>query len=248
MKAQSFGVSIVLVTILALASIGGASAETIIEFGGLTADSGPFEITTGSDGALWFVELSSNRIGRITTNGIITEFPIPTADSYPYSITAGPDGHLWFAEFDGNKIGRITTNGAITEFPLPTANSRPYGITTGPDSRLWFAELDGNKIGRITTKGAIREFPLPTANSAPAGITVGPDGNLWFAELDGNKIGRVTLTPQAPMITVFLPIAYKSGGSRHRPDDRTRGLRSPCPGRCCPPAHHRPEQPRNSHP
>ncbi len=37
-------------------------------------------ITTGPDGALWFTELI-DQIGRITTAGVITEFPIPTASS-----------------------------------------------------------------------------------------------------------------------------------------------------------------------
>ena len=31
------------------------------------------------DGALWFVELSGNKIGRITIDGIITESVIPTS-------------------------------------------------------------------------------------------------------------------------------------------------------------------------
>ena len=62
---------------------------------------------------------SGNKIGRITTAGVVTEYPVPTAGSYPGSITAGPDGALWFTEGAGNKIGRITTAGVITEYPVP---------------------------------------------------------------------------------------------------------------------------------
>ena len=89
-----------------------------------------------------------NKIGRITTAGDITEFPIPTADCFPQGITTGPDGNLWFTEYNVNKIGRITTAGVITEFPLPTAGSFPQGITTGPDGNLWFTEYY-DKIGRL---------------------------------------------------------------------------------------------------
>jgi hypothetical protein len=32
--------------------------------------------------------------GRITTAGVVTEFPIPTFDSQPFGIAAGPDGGL----------------------------------------------------------------------------------------------------------------------------------------------------------
>jgi virginiamycin B lyase len=47
--------------------------------------------------------LATTRSGRITTAGVVTEYPIPTASSAPIGITAGPDGALWFAEFIGNK-------------------------------------------------------------------------------------------------------------------------------------------------
>jgi streptogramin lyase len=70
-------------------------------------------ITAGPDGALWFTELTSNRIGRSTTSGVITEYPVPTAGlpglgSEPDGIAAGPDGAIWFTEAIGNKIGRIS--------------------------------------------------------------------------------------------------------------------------------------------
>src|ERR1700731_2568477 len=72
-------------------------------------------ITAGPDGALWFTEGNANKIGRITTAGVFTEFPVPTANSFPAGITAGPDGNLWFVEAIGN-IGRITTTGVVAEF------------------------------------------------------------------------------------------------------------------------------------
>jgi streptogramin lyase len=55
-----------------------------------TAGSGPLGIAAGPDGALWFTEQSGNRIGRITTGGVFTEFP--TSSSSPLGIAAGPDG------------------------------------------------------------------------------------------------------------------------------------------------------------
>ncbi len=100
---------------------------------------------------LWFTEINRNRIGRITTAGVITEFILPTTNSWPSGIGAGPDGALWFTEYNGNKIGRITTGGVISEFMIPTANSAPSYITAGPDGALWFTEANANKIGRVTT-------------------------------------------------------------------------------------------------
>src|SRR5260370_24000851 len=155
----------------------------------------PLGITAGPDGALWFVESSGNKIGRIATNGtILGETFIPTTNSQPVGITAGPDGNLWFTEFaaTANKIAKITPAGAITEFSIPTASSSPFNITTGPDGNLWFTEPNGEQIGRITVNGAITEFPIPTPNGQPNSITTGPDGNLWFSEIGSGRIGQIT--------------------------------------------------------
>jgi virginiamycin B lyase len=188
-----------------------ALAQAITEFPVPTANSEPAGITMGPDGALWFIERSANKIGRITTAGVVTnEFPIPTANSGASIITTGPDGALWFIEQSANKIGRITTAGAVTnEFPIPTANSGASIITTGADGALWFTEKSANKIGRITTAGVVtNEFPIPTANGQPAGITTGPDGALWFIEGAANKIGRITT---AVVVTNEFPVPTPNG-------------------------------------
>ncbi len=77
----------------------------------------PWTITAGRT-AISGSPRIGNRIGQITTAGVVTEFPLPSANSNPRTITAGPDGNLWFTEDLGNRIGRITTAGSITEFPL----------------------------------------------------------------------------------------------------------------------------------
>jgi virginiamycin B lyase len=64
-------------------------------------------ITAGQDGALWFIEVFANKIGRITTSGALSEYAIPTAISVPHGITTGSDGAIWFTEFNGNEIGRL---------------------------------------------------------------------------------------------------------------------------------------------
>ena len=117
-------------------------AQTITEFP-LPSGSDPNRITAGPDGALWFTEYQNNKIGRITTAGVVTEFPVPTSASSPQGIAAGTDGALWFTESGTGKIGRITTAGVITEFPIPKpGGGGPYGITSGPDGALWFTDFD----------------------------------------------------------------------------------------------------------
>jgi streptogramin lyase len=125
-------------------------------------------ITTGPDGNLWFT--GSSFIGRITTKGVVTEFPLPTKDGRPAAITAGPDGNLYFAESNsGAGIGRITTSGVITEIPVPASG----GITAGPDGNIWVTE-DG-KIGRfVLTKppGTLPPVPATSTTSASPAVSL----------------------------------------------------------------------------
>jgi hypothetical protein len=78
---------------------------------------------------MWFTEFGGNKIGRITTGGVISEFPVPTQNSGPIDIAAGSDGAMWFAERGGNKIGRITVP---TEEPAPSPPSQAPPDTTRP--------------------------------------------------------------------------------------------------------------------
>jgi len=157
------------------------AAASLTEFTIPTAPSSPSGIASGPDGALWFTESSSevNKIGRITTAGVITEFGGLTAAvsgiSGPVDIAAGQDGRLWFTEFGQNKIGAITTAGVVTEYSTGlTTNAGPDRIVAGPDGRMWFTEYKAGKIGAITTGGTITEYPLTPGDSQPGAVTVGP--------------------------------------------------------------------------
>ena len=125
-------------------------AVKIKDFPVLTANSNPYGITRGPDNALWFTEINSNKIGRITLHGKVTEFPTPTQNSSPLGIVTGPDNALWFTEQSGNKVGRITSRGQVVEFLVPTAQAAPTYITRGPNNTLWFTEQSASKIGRVT--------------------------------------------------------------------------------------------------
>jgi streptogramin lyase len=189
-----------------------AGPTPVREFPAGSATSG---IAAGPDGDLWFTEFNGNTIGRITSAGDITRYPVPTAGGKPDGIAAGPDGNLWFAEYGGDKIGRITPAGEIAEYPVRTANSNPSGIAIGPDGNLWFTEPGGDKVGRITPAGQITEYPTPTPDSQPYRIAAGADGNLWFTEPGAGQIGRIT--PAGQITEYPVPAAGSS------PDDITAG-------------------------
>ena len=170
----------------------------------------PFGIVAGPDGALWFTERSAGKIGRMTTDGALTEFSLPTAASGPSGIAAGPDDALWFTEQNANRIGRITTAGVVTEYTIPTAASGPLAIAAGPDSALWFTEQAANRIGRITTDGTITDFDIPTPGSSPGGIVAG-NGSLWFTEQAAGKIGFITTDGKAHDFAIPTPDSVPVG-------------------------------------
>ena len=70
-----------------------------------TGISAPAGITSGPDGALWFVNVGNNSIGRITTSGLVTNYT-GTGIDFPQGITSGPDGSLWFTNNQNDSIGR----------------------------------------------------------------------------------------------------------------------------------------------
>ncbi len=174
----------------------------------------PTSMTRGSDGALWFTTYDDKLIGRTTTAGVTTFYPVPSAwdgTEGNGGITSGSDGALWFLANSGQAIGRITTSGSVSTFPLASSAGYAAAITSGPDGALWFTANNNNgsnAIGRITTSGQLTMFTdslLGTANWDTSAhrdlvdITSGPDGSLWFSMIDSTSlstanawIGKIT--------------------------------------------------------
>jgi streptogramin lyase len=158
---------------------------------------GPLDLTAGADADVWFTyqrddEAGHSFIGRITSAGLITEYPVPTGSgvdvptsSAPTEIALGADGNMWFTDRGANGegrslIGRIAPSGAIVEFPIPAVHSEPGSIALGADGNMWFVETGVDRIGRITPTGEITEFEALPGGGEPIGLALGPDGNIWF--------------------------------------------------------------------
>ena len=187
-----------------------ALAQGITEFR-VPSGGRPVHIAPGP-GGMWFTETES-RIGRITPEGKVTEFPI----SWPaWRIVAGPDGNLWFTS--DQFLSRMTPGGVVTNFSIA---GRAWGITVGPDRNIWFTELQRNEdaidgvlygiLGRATTGGEITETLIePWAED----IALGADGNFWlpdWTETGYDAIVRVT--PAGTQTRFLLP------GGLHGPGD-----------------------------
>lgn len=197
-------------TSLTLSVAATATGAGVALSGGLQAGARPVAIAPGSDGNVWFSDVSAtvggggvNAIGRITPAGVIREFSeglnpgsIPGNAQFAGNtrgLALGPDGNVWFVDTGATKaIGKIAPDGTIEEFGEVQGlnpGARPVSITAGPDGNLWFTDNGTTKsIGRITVGGTISEFG---AGTFLRGITTGPDGNLWYG--DGEGVSRFDL-------------------------------------------------------
>jgi virginiamycin B lyase len=190
---------------LALAAAGlvpaAATAGPVTEIN-LPAGTTPRDMVVGPDDALWFTAGGTSAVGRLTTGGQLTEYPLPTPGSGPTGITLGSDGNLWVVENSTNKVARMTPAGAVTgEFNIPTPAANATDIATGPDGNLWVVERDTEKLARITPVGGTADFPT-TGSHIPDYLTPGPDGELWYTETSSNTIGRMTVTGIPSELTV----------------------------------------------
>ena len=182
----------------------------ISEFPIPTANSRPQGLTRGPDGALWFTEYLGGKIGSVTTDGTITEYPpLPTAWGSPRpqamiwgppdAPLAPPSGVLWFTATYG--LGVIEPGGATRLYQPPTAllTSTPLGITVGADGNIWYTEAFVSQI--FSFDAPFYSFwNAYSVSGQPKSITAGPDGALWFTSSNSNAIGRITT---AGSVTAF---------------------------------------------
>jgi len=170
----------------------------ITDFAAPTEPGGLDGIRFDSSGALWFVELTDNKVGRYV-NGRFTEYPLPRPDVTPTNIAPDSHGRIWVTEQTGDAIAILdpTKSGAAAwqELPVPTPNSLPSGIAVDPAGNVWFTEFMGSKIGVVPAgSNTVLDFAIPTANSGPEDITSVSAGKAFFTEQYGNKVGEITVS------------------------------------------------------
>jgi streptogramin lyase len=164
------------------------------------------DLTAGPEGNVWFSESTVGgvggavgHIGRITTDGAVTKFPLARS---PSGITTGPDGNLWFTTW--NTVGRVTPTGTLTEFSLPT-DFLPKDITAGPDGNLWFT--GDNRIGTVTPEGNISVSRGLSGDR----LVTGPDGNLWITRRTGDQRQILRMTPSLIRTLFTVPGVTNDG-------------------------------------
>lgn len=178
-----------------------------------------YNICVGPDGALWFVGsgVGSNVVGRMTTTGQQSEFPVQAGDFG--DITPGPDGRLWISGDDS--IYRMTVTGKLTLFKTIDNAHFIGSLVFDADGNLWFWFFNQNRgfeIGRLTSAGGLTQFPLGPHHlvtdlaSAYGKIwaAYSTDSGSGVAEIDGS--GKIT-KHFAPQCDVSHGVALGADGN-----------------------------------
>jgi hypothetical protein len=180
------------------------------------AGGGPNGIAAGPDGALWFAgNANGGSVGRITTSGTITNYPILTSQNGVEGIAAGPDGAMWFTETTGiggtGAIGRITapaSTSPLVAAVLPSSRSVQAGGTATAFATIinsGTSALTGCAIAPVTGVPAtfLYQTTIPTNNAltgtanTPVSIPAGGSQSFFIA-----------LTTNAPFVPVNTVLGF----------------------------------------
>jgi virginiamycin B lyase len=181
------------------ARIGRIAADGVITEFALPAGSQPAGIVSGPGGDLWYAD-RSGRIGRITTAGAVTTYPV--AGSRPEEVALGSDGNVWFTGL--SSIGFVTPLGIAV--PALASLANPSDIAAASDGNLWVTSAAGG-VARVTPLGVLELFTAGlTPGGSPSGIVAGAAGELWFAEQ--NALARID--PAGRTAEYALPAALQA--------------------------------------
>lgn len=181
------------------------------------------QMTTDSQGNVWFVNLLNNQVGyfdntftphEYTTNGTLGALGSITG------LAVGADNAMYFTESGAGvrNIGRLTTPangvaGTYTEVAVPNSSPTvfPWDIAAGPDGNLWFCEFANIGANQFFGKFAPAAAPTiveyagtfdPNAFANLVTITKGFDGNMWMAE-GGGAVSIPPANPTMPVVQFF---------------------------------------------
>jgi streptogramin lyase len=167
--------------------------HAISEFSSGISSTGVSRAIAGPDGNLWFVDKSRTApaVGRITPNGVITEFPVTLLPGqFMNTANFGPDGGFWIGADTPGGIARfdITTHAYATV--SNSLSGQPGVLVAGPDLNMWTNDNAG-------TAPAIARVGTGVCNDSLAGCNLKglnlPNIVLVGASLQGDNLLRAQL-------------------------------------------------------
>mgnify|MGYP001128179723 CR=1 FL=1 len=170
----------------------------------VAAGSYPADLDIAPDGSIWFTEMATDRLARMTVTSTyeygITEYASPVTAAgrgWPYGVVVVGDS-VYFAH------PRVLTD-CVTRFTPPDSwiditgfvggiPDGPFKLTVNSRGQVWGTERAGNRISSFGygTMPIVTPYSLVPADSMPAGLAADADDHLWFTQRRMGQIGRLT--------------------------------------------------------
>jgi streptogramin lyase len=184
-----------------LALPGSAAADPVLD-GQFDVSDKPGRIAPGPDGNVWFTLGGTKEFGRITPDGIVTEYDTP-ANQIVTDLVAGSGNRMWLA-----------INGGVIEWDIAAATGTAHaiaaiensdGITRDPDGNLWIVDrgLTTPGVVKVDETGALVQ-DVQVAGSDGRDIDLGPDGRVWWTDFNGGAVRATDTGP--PFATQTIPV------------------------------------------
>ena len=173
----------------------------------------PINVELDSDGNAWFVSLATSQIGKVSTDGVLTEYEITGLDSdgntRPINIFQGPRGFIWVTvegdDPDQDPPIDNKAKGGIARFDPETESfigyqqyrSKGAGGAVGQDGEsVWFQYQEDALVQlKINDEGRTSQttFDIPDIGKRVMHrIAQGPDGSMWFTSNQADAISTIT--------------------------------------------------------
>ena len=199
-------IAVCLISAAALVAEAAAGLGTVKHYK-LPTSTDPHDVTTASDGNVWFTVqgafdpvtfLTPGSVARVTPRGDITEFAVCDT-CITNDIVEGPDGILYISDNDG-QLRRLTILGEVLS-SIPVGGGSPLDGIAADSTSIWFADFFNNRVGRYNVFAAEGQDPFTFYPAGGVGdVAVAGDGTVWFTgsnaigEIDP-AVGVVSLTP-----------------------------------------------------
>jgi virginiamycin B lyase len=219
LRRTSLALAGALATVLALPASGMAVTGTVTEFPVNTAASGPFGITGGPDGNVWFTEKNAVKLGRLNPNlpaSVTNPVDFATGGAAPYDIISGGTDTLWMTDQGNGKLYKVTNLAANP--PTITAQAvvlaAPTGLALGPDNDIWVNQMAGS-VQRVKPDGTADGAAIVTGGTNLNSIAKNADGSLMFVtDLNDGPAGNnglIKITTGATKTATAITIGANKG-------------------------------------
>ena len=156
----------------------------------------PYGIVVTQDGAPFFCEFGTNKLGSIDPHSMaIREYSLPQG-ARPRRLALAPDGTIYYTDYERGYLGHFNpARKQFEEWRSPGGSaSNPYGIAMSPDGIVWYSEsgVEPNTLVRFDPKANnFSSTPIPSGGGVVRNIAATKDGKLYLACSGVNKVAIV---------------------------------------------------------